>query len=615
MKLTLQRLRQGPGQETPEFSAGLMADGVWVANVTSEGRGGQPFIEWADQWRDEQTIDRKKIMAEVLKRAIKFMDGDPVLIRVLKKSPVEAFMFLPDVVSKTAGGPDLDQLAEGIFQGYAPDGDPWSGGAPRFQVSFSGIKAARHSISPQGEISAVIESGSDGVFADSHLFWRFLKAYPTGESALLKAFAKFFKLETPRLKADIVKHFTDPDFGEHLTGAVFGWQRDSDWETPTNISVGQAHFYKPRVSHSSIHVLWVVDVGFTTSKKPDAGSPFTGMSDKELNKWIGIWEGLGPENFWMDGELRATRPQAYKMYRSRWRAMTPREQTRMYDDLKPYEGRRLASIKNVAHRFLRATPNALAVAVAAFLKSKSTKAGGRFRSVELDHGSVGAEPQNRQRLDHYGNDGDGWDEEGWEDAYASPLRKEVKMLLDREFPGNDFIVDVGEKGHVEVQGRSLSSGARPQAPQDDDDLPESWKRAAQEPLPLVERVGVFLDRDIKVQPFSRNHGFGGSPLLIEKVDVRPFHKGNYIDVYLRYLDLKVPSLEPGHYVRPSRPGPEDETFDYRWEEEWESEFLKPFNKMIVDQLDKAFPEARGRFEVASYEEYPYWIINIEHPDF
>jgi hypothetical protein len=134
----------------------------------------------------------------------------------------------------------------------------------------------------------------------------------------------------------------------------------------------------------------------------------------------------------------------------------------------------MASVKRVASRFLRATPNALAVAVAAFLKGKSTKIGGRFRSVDIDHGVVFAEPHHRSRLDHYGNGGDGWDEEGWEDNYAGPLRKEVEAMLNREFPGNDFSVEIGEKGHVDIQGRSLSSGARPQAPQDDDDLPPSW---------------------------------------------------------------------------------------------------------------------------------------------
>lgn len=126
--------------------------------------------------------------------------------------------------------------------------------------------------------------------------------------------------------------------------------------------------------------------------------------------------------------------------------------------------------------------------VTSFLRSMSTQRGGRNRSVEYDHSSYGpfwsAEPSNRQRLDHYvgqnywpdeGDDPEGWDQEGWEEEYAGPLRQEVQTKLDARFGKGVLTVDIGEKGHIEVQldakGRSLMKTA------------QHWKKGAVETQP------------------------------------------------------------------------------------------------------------------------------------
>jgi len=104
--------------------------------------------------------------------------------------------------------------------------------------------------------------------------------------------------------------------------------------------------------------------------------------------------------------------------------------------------------------------------VTSFLSRMRTRTGGSMRDATHEEAARGwyehwsAEPQDRQRLDHYvgsdhgwdddDEDGDGWDEEGWEDEYAGPLASEVKKKLESQFGKGMFTVDVGEKGHVMV---------------------------------------------------------------------------------------------------------------------------------------------------------------------
>lgn len=102
--------------------------------------------------------------------------------------------------------------------------------------------------------------------------------------------------------------------------------------------------------------------------------------------------------------------------------------------------------------------------VARVLDGAQTKTGGRLGGRQTDPGDAGSlsyEPARRQRLDHYGNGGDGWDDEGWTRDYVVPLRDEVEALLAKRFGAAQaragLAVDIGEKGHVHIQilGASL----------------------------------------------------------------------------------------------------------------------------------------------------------------
>lgn len=85
------------------------------------------------------------------------------------------------------------------------------------------------------------------------------------------------------------------------------------------------------------------------------------------------------------------------------------------------------------------------------LRSSSFGPAGKARSVEsLGEDGWSVDPQYRQRLDHFGNDGDGWDEDGWSDEYAGPVADAALARLESKFGKGLFYVDVGEKGHIDV---------------------------------------------------------------------------------------------------------------------------------------------------------------------
>jgi len=91
--------------------------------------------------------------------------------------------------------------------------------------------------------------------------------------------------------------------------------------------------------------------------------------------------------------------------------------------------------------------------VARALKRMKTRTGGGTRRAEFyeNQNEWSLEPAYRQRLDHYGNEGEGWDQEGWDEDYSEPLRKEAQAWLDKQFGRGFFeVTDVGEKGHLYV---------------------------------------------------------------------------------------------------------------------------------------------------------------------
>lgn len=76
---------------------------------------------------------------------------------------------------------------------------------------------------------------------------------------------------------------------------------------------------------------------------------------------------------------------------------------------------------------------------------------GRVLRVDEDSQGWTLDMVGRERLDHYGNDGDGWDSDAWEQDYAGPLREEAQAWLDKTFDKGLLTTDVGEKGHLEVE--------------------------------------------------------------------------------------------------------------------------------------------------------------------
>ena len=64
-----------------------------------------------------------------------------------------------------------------------------------------------------------------------------------------------------------------------------------------------------------------------------------------------------------------------------------------------------------------------------------------------------AEPRFRQRLDHYGNDGEGWCD-SWYDEYAGPLEERARKLISSKFGAEalDLLnLEVGEKGFIWIR--------------------------------------------------------------------------------------------------------------------------------------------------------------------
>ena len=80
--------------------------------------------------------------------------------------------------------------------------------------------------------------------------------------------------------------------------------------------------------------------------------------------------------------------------------------------------------------------------------------GGRVIAVEtidgMGEGEWSIEPSKRARLDHYGNGGDGWDDDAWSEEYADPLYKAAEAWLEHTFGKGFFDVSVDEKGFLDV---------------------------------------------------------------------------------------------------------------------------------------------------------------------
>lgn len=81
----------------------------------------------------------------------------------------------------------------------------------------------------------------------------------------------------------------------------------------------------------------------------------------------------------------------------------------------------------------------------------TTKTAGKLVPFDMGDDYVDLKPTHRERLDHYGNGGDGWDLDSWENDYAAPLAREVRLqLISRGIFEDVFSIEIGEKGFVIV---------------------------------------------------------------------------------------------------------------------------------------------------------------------
>lgn len=245
---------------------------------------------------------------------------------------------------------DAEVAAEAMFtRAVPPDGGTWNGGAPEVKVSFSGVQARGTKVELPGlsnerHVETVLTAeakphGADGIYCDSYLLTRFRQTFPGDDSVLLAAFMREVKKQESSFKAQIKAHYEDPRAAWRVKSDVFGFREADEYELPTNVRIKKVvigkkpTFLFPR--RSDIHLTWGAHVTFDIVKlAPVTTAPFTEMSDRELDSYIQEWENEAPENFWMDGELRMSRRDAYRMYRDRWRKMTPREQVRMMNSLR-----------------------------------------------------------------------------------------------------------------------------------------------------------------------------------------------------------------------------------------------------------------------------------------
>lgn len=229
------------------------------------------------------------------------------------------------------------------------------------QVSFSGVEAKKVSVRPGdgGDMTVISVIGSsphsEGVYADAWAVGQYLRNNPNTEKDILDVFNAKLKKYLPQIKKQIADHYENPSFNFHLLSAVFGYQDAKEWANVSNVKVTNVKV-DPATGSGRLRFLsgsWTATVTFTAKKKAAATAVFSAMSDRELDALIEQWENSAPENFWMDGELRMSRRDAYKMYRQQWRAMSPRDQQAMMNSLKSSYGR-YASADRVASSFMAA---------------------------------------------------------------------------------------------------------------------------------------------------------------------------------------------------------------------------------------------------------------------
>lgn len=243
---------------------------------------------------------------------------------------------------RVAARSEEEDAARAVFDGVPPDGGVWNGSGPRISFSWhAGSKILHQKDNPSGAsfftgvywFPSPQSRSEGGITADSFLFVRYMKQYPRGEKALLKAFLERVKPMLSKFKSDIVTDFTRTR-PERRFQDLIGWKEADEWEDAKVLKIDKVEFAKtPVIKRSVIYLPVTVVAKLAAVKKPPMNAaPFDSMSDREIMGMIEEWASMAPENFYMDGETNMNHRQLLRYYLKQWRAKRPRDQQRLIDD-------------------------------------------------------------------------------------------------------------------------------------------------------------------------------------------------------------------------------------------------------------------------------------------
>jgi hypothetical protein len=194
--------------------------------------------------------------------------------------------------------------------------------------------------------------GDAGVFSESGLISRFVKFYgKAGAEALSVVFLQAAKKMMPKVPRHLNSH---PNLGHMLLDKITGYGTlHGDWTAIsfkiTSVKPDSKLTNDLRVGELALGFkAWFEVVGRQELEVTE--TPFTDMSDRELDGWIDTFAYLAPENYHMDGEFQGSDRQKKKYWRDRFRKKRPREQQREMEYLKKYK----SASSRVARRHLEA---------------------------------------------------------------------------------------------------------------------------------------------------------------------------------------------------------------------------------------------------------------------
>lgn len=328
----------------PEQLASIIEAGAWGlewkngtagANNIIRQHGGAVFHTGGDEMFDVTMPDALKEFDLTEPYGTEAFDPKAIAAKYLAKQAALK------KINKQAGN---NAAVQGIFDGIPSDGGAWHGGPPKFFFDFTGPKAKivahseRNSVH-EWKVKFIFEpsqtgSGSGG-YVESFLIKRHLNAFPQDKNAVLDEAARRFSKEAGKLSQHVQKHVLTQTW--KYVSATVGYQNAEEYENESASNVNVRWSNKPVLSRHQNAIWFPAEVTATikATKLPSLSKGvFTEMDDRELDYWISRWEGMAPENFWMDGELNMSRSQAMQYYRKQWRNWTPRQQESMWNNLK-----------------------------------------------------------------------------------------------------------------------------------------------------------------------------------------------------------------------------------------------------------------------------------------